>query len=130
MSKITYTDKIKYRDNPVDEAYKVTSENMNEIKEVVNANVDSAGSKLGMTISADGMLTLDLKNEEGEVLDTKQAKVVTDLSEYAKLEDLSEVEETLNSSIENLESKISQDYATKAYVEEYVNSLDAEEVGY
>lgn len=129
--KITYANKqTLYTDPAIGEEYKVTSGDMNEIKEVVNENLDSAGSKLGMTISADGMLTLDLKNEEGEVLDTKQAKVVTDLSEYAKLEDLSEVEETLNSSIENLESKISQDYATKAYVEEYVNSLDAEESEY
>lgn len=101
--KITYANKqTLYTDPAIGEEYKVTSGDMNEIKEVVNENLDSAANKLGMTISADGMLTIELQNADGEIIDSKQAKVVTDLSEYA----------------------------TRDYVKEYVDSLNSEEVLY
>ena len=42
-SKITYEDKVAINDSPVNEQNKVTAENMNEIKKVVNENADHLG---------------------------------------------------------------------------------------
>lgn len=83
--KITYSNKqTLYTDSEIGDEYKVTSGDMNEIKQVVNENSDITASKLEMSLNADGMLTVELKNTDMEILDTKQVKVVTEqrLKEY------------------------------------------------
>lgn len=138
MAKITYEDKVKLQDEPdIPNKNKVTDNDMNEIKDVVNTNadeLDTAKENIENLEEGQGTNSTDIINLKGRMttLETDNAKNKSDISNLQKDNETNKtnISNLRNSKVDKIEGKglSTEDFTTalKTKLEGLENYNDTE----
>lgn len=138
MAKITYEDKVKLQDEPdIPNKNKVTDNDMNEIKDVVNTNadeLDTAKENIENLEEGQGTNSTDITNLKGRMttLETDNAKNKSDISNLQKDNETNKtnISNLQNNKVDKVEGKglSTEDFTTalKTKLEGLENYNDAE----
>lgn len=123
MAKITYEDKVKLQDEPdIPNKNKVTDNDMNEIKDVVNTNadeLDTAKENIENLEEGQGTNSTDITNLKGRMttLETDNAKNKSDISNLQKDNETNKtnISNLRNSKVDKIEGKglSTEDFTTQ-----------------
>lgn len=128
--KITYNNKVKLKESSIDIIYRVAADDMNEIKEVVNANSDESLNFVKKTdyatTSKTGVIKLD--NSYAVSVSSSNGNIYADTKTYAFYQSGNNGMFIGKGTLENVIT--GKELVTKTQMEDYINSLDGNEIKY